>query len=243
MKKHLPNFITCLNLLCGCLAVVQAFNGNLVNCAYLVFLGMVFDFLDGMLARLLKAYSAIGKELDSMADMVSFGLVPGVLVYKLLEQAHPEIISEDPYFLTVIKFFPFIITIFSALRLAKFNIDTRQTTSFIGVPTPAVALFFASFPLVIAQGTNTIGIRLISNPYVLVGLTLVMSFLLVSEIPLFSLKFKNLRWKDNRIQFIFLMLILPLALFFFYSAIPMVFFLYVILSLLNNINKPKVLKL
>jgi CDP-diacylglycerol--serine O-phosphatidyltransferase len=239
LKKHLPNFITCLNLLCGCMALVQAFKGNLCNSAYFVFLGMVFDFLDGMLARMLKAYSAIGKELDSMADMVTFGVVPGVIVFKLLEQAGLETLSTNCIAHTLLKYSPFLITVFSALRLAKFNIDTRQTTSFIGVPTPAVALFFASLPLVLAS-ENSLLSKIILNPYVLLSLIPLMCFLLVSEIHLFSLKFKNLKWSDNKVQFIFLGLVIPLGIFFFYSAIPMVFFLYVILSLLNNRRPTKI---
>jgi CDP-diacylglycerol--serine O-phosphatidyltransferase len=233
LKKHLPNFITCLNLMCGCIAVVQAFAGNLTTSACFVFLGAFFDFADGMAARVLKAYSPIGKELDSMADMVTFGLVPGVLTYKLMELSHPELMATNIFSIYLLRYFPFLITLFSALRLAKFNIDTRQTVSFIGVPTPAVSIFIASLPFILNQFKGRFD-SIILNPFVLIALVILMCYLLVSEIHLFSLKFKNLKWQDNKIQFIFLTLIIPLGLFFFYAAIPMVFFLYVILSLLNK---------
>lgn len=233
MKKHIPNFITCLNLFSGCMAVVFAFKGNLVYSSYMVFAAAVADFLDGFIARALKAYSEIGKQLDSLADMVSFGFVPGVIVYQLLNR------SEGSNFIaTNLPYLPFLITVFSALRLAKFNIDTRQTSSFIGVPTPANTLFFASFPLILENDRLGLG-EFILNPYVLVFLTLLMSYLLIAEIPLFALKFKNFKWSDNKVQFVFLFLTLALLAFLFYSALPFIIILYVVLSLLNNATAEK----
>ncbi|HQS50964.1 MAG TPA: CDP-diacylglycerol--serine O-phosphatidyltransferase, partial [Daejeonella sp.] len=149
MKKHIPNSVTCLNLFSGCLGIVFAFQGNLIWASYAIVIAAVFDFFDGMLARLLKAYSDIGKELDSLADMVSFGVLPSVIIYQLFALS-PQIDFGADW----LSFSAFIIAVFSALRLAKFNIDTRQSENFIGLPTPANALLIASFPLIIAD-SNT----------------------------------------------------------------------------------------
>jgi len=232
MKKHLPNAITCMNLFCGCLAIFSAFHGNLVNAAYLIGMAAVLDFMDGMLARLLRAYSEIGKQLDSLADMVSFGVVPGVLMFHLLEKslAHESsFLGLDP---TIFPFFGFLITIFSALRLAKFNIDTRQTTSFIGMPTPACTIFVSSLPLILANDGFGVS-EIILNPYLLAGLTVLLSYLLIAEIPLFALKFKNLTWKDNSIRFIFVIIAAVLSFFFGYVSIPFIIALYILLSILK----------
>lgn len=242
MKKHLPNAITCLNLFTGCAAVYiifQAPAGNLSSlefAAYLVGLAAVFDFLDGLVARLLHAYSEIGKQLDSLADMVSFGVVPGAILFKLMQKSALADPTTTLMETEIMPFAAFIIIIFSALRLAKFNIDTRQTTSFIGVPTPANTLLIASLPLILVQDQfNLSGIIL--NYYVLLGLTLFMSYMLVAEIPLFALKFRNLTWKDNTKPFIFVLLALPLLFILKFAAIPVIIALYVLLSLVP-ISKP-----
>lgn len=230
MKKHLPNAITCLNLFCGCLAIYFGFQGNLVYAAYLVGLAAVFDFLDGMLARLLKAYSEIGKQLDSLADMVSFGVVPGVMMFQLIAsslQNQPEFFGVPA---TVLPFFGFLITIFSALRLAKFNIDTRQTTSFIGMPTPACSIFVSSLPLILTHDSFGLSPYILS-PLGLIFLTVLLSYLLIAEIPLFALKFKNLTWKDNSIRFIFVIMAAVLAFAFQFTAVPFIIALYILLSI------------
>jgi CDP-diacylglycerol--serine O-phosphatidyltransferase len=232
MKNHIPNTITCLNLFCGCLAIYFAFHGNLIFSAYLVGLAALFDFLDGMLARVLKAYSEIGKQLDSLADMVSFGVVPGVMMFHLIGQSLEGQTTFLGLSATVFPFFGFIITIFSALRLAKFNIDTRQTTSFIGMPTPACSIFVSSLPLILANDSFGVSTFII-NPGVLAALTLMLSYLLVAEIPLFALKFKNLTWKDNSIRFIFVLLAVMLSLFFHFTAVPFIIALYILLSILK----------
>ena len=232
MKKHLPNAITCMNLFCGCLAIYFSFHGNLVNAAYMVGLAAVLDFMDGMLARLLRAYSEIGKQLDSLADMVSFGVVPGVVMFHLIEKAlegESTFLGLNP---SVFPFIAFVITIFSALRLAKFNIDTRQTTSFIGMPTPACSIFVCSLPLILANdGFGVSG--LILNPYLLGALALLLSYLLIAEIPLFALKFKNLSWKDNSVRFIFVLAAALLSVLFGFTAIPFIIALYILLSILK----------
>lgn len=232
MKKHIPNSITCLNLFCGCLAIYFAFHGNLVYSAYLVGIAAVFDFFDGMLARLLKAYSEIGKQLDSLADMVSFGVVPGVMMFHLIGRSLEGQSTFLGFSATVFPFIAFVITVFSALRLAKFNIDTRQTTSFIGMPTPACSIFVSSLPLILANDHFGVS-SYILNPGTLAALTLLLSYLLVAEIPLFALKFKNLSWKDNSIRFIFVLLAVALSVLFQFTAIPFIIALYILLSIIK----------
>ncbi|MFD3003395.1 CDP-alcohol phosphatidyltransferase family protein [Pontibacter toksunensis] len=230
MKKHIPNAITCLNLFSGCLALYFAFRGELVITAYLVGIAAVFDFLDGMVARVMKAYSEIGKQLDSLADMVSFGVVPGTIMFVLLQRADAAVLGVSA---DVVAFFGFLITIFSALRLAKFNIDIRQTTSFIGLPTPACTLFVASLPLILEYG-DLIHYEIILNPWVLLVLTVLLSFLLVAELPLFALKFNNLSWQDNSMRFIFLGLSVILLALLKFAAIPLIIVLYVLLSFIKK---------
>lgn len=229
IKKHIPNTITCGNLLCGCLAIVQAFEGNLIWASYLVGIAAVLDFFDGFAARLLKVSSPIGKDLDSLADMVTFGVVPGVMVFILLR------ISMESYFNldlnTNFAFVAFLIPIFSAVRLAKFNNDTRQSDSFIGLPTPANAILICSVPI-ISQFED---FKYVYHPYLLMGITCVLSFLLVAELPLFALKFKHFKWKDNEIRFVFLSLSLVLLVIFQFIGIPLVIILYVLMSVVNNL--------
>lgn len=227
IKKHIPNSITCGNLACGCLAIAAAFSGDLVLSTYWVGLAAILDFFDGFAARLLKVSSEIGKQLDSLADMVTFGVVPGFIMYKLLSQ---ECTSYIPYI-------AFLIPIFSALRLAKFNIDTRQTSSFIGVPTPANAILICSLPLIRFFQSEILGFStatIIDNCYFLVLLTVVMSYLMVAELPLFALKFKNFGWTDNKIRYSFLISALVLLIILKFIAIPLIIFLYVTLSLFSK---------
>ena len=244
MKKHIPNAVTCLNLLCGCLALTFIFRGELVTGAYLVGAAAVADFFDGLLARALRVSSPIGKDLDSLADMVSFGVVPGAIMYQLLIQAFGlpmvgQAPGNDDFVIPgvwmLLPFCSFIITIFSALRLAKFNNDTRQTTSFIGLPTPACTLVVASLPLILAS--NEFGLdRIILTPWLLLGLTVVLSGLLVAELPLFALKFKNLRWLGNRRRFIFVGLALGLVATLRAAGIPLAVLLYVLLSVPGRVR-------
>lgn len=227
MKKHIPNAITCLNLLCGCIGIVMAFNDNLIFASYAILVAAVFDFIDGLAARLLKAYSEIGKELDSLADVVSFGVLPSVIVFKLFLLA-PQLGLISEY----INYSAFLIAIFSALRLAKFNIDTRQTENFIGLPTPANALLIASLPFIVA-GSNSFLSAFILNPFFLFILSLGMGLLLVMEIPLMSLKFKNLNFNDNLYRYILIILAALLILLFKFVAVPVVIFLYILLSIIQ----------
>ena len=249
MKRHIPNAVTCLNLLCGCLALTFIFQGELVAGAYLVGVAAVADFFDGLLARALRVSSPIGKDLDSLADMVSFGIVPGAIMYQLCLLAsglgdtdaasagsfHANLFFQDGRLGHLLPFLGFIITIFSALRLAKFNNDTRQTTSFIGLPTPACTLVVASLPLILAH--NRFGLAsLLLSPWLLLGLTGLLSGLLVAELPLFALKFKNLRWLGNRRRFIFVALALALVGWLRAAGIPLAVLLYVLLSVPGRVR-------
>jgi CDP-diacylglycerol--serine O-phosphatidyltransferase len=226
LKKHLPNALTCVNLLCGCIALTFI----LVVAAYFVGIAAVADFFDGLVARALRVSSPIGKDLDSLADMVSFGVVPGAILFKLL--AHAAEYGGMPVWSVYLGF---IVSIFSALRLAKFNNDTRQTTSFIGLPTPACTLVVASLPLILAN--DVFGLKnIILNPLVLIALTVLLSGLLVAELPLFALKFKNLQWRGNRRRFIFVGLALGLVLWLKAAGVPLAVLLYVLLSIPGRVR-------
>lgn len=227
MKQHIPNTVTCLNLFSGCLGIVFAFNGELHFAAYAILISAVLDFLDGMLARWLKAYSEIGKQLDSLADMVSFGVLPSVIIY------HIFLLSPQtaPYS-TFLNYSAFLIAVFSALRLAKFNIDTRQTENFIGLPTPANSLLIASFPIIMDENTSFF-IHYIMNPYFLFIFSLGMGLLLVSEIPLISLKFKSLKFSDNLLRYTLIASSLILLLLFQFAAIPIILCLYFLISFIQ----------
>ncbi len=246
IKKHIPNAITSGNLLCGCLAIVKAFEGDLVWAAYLVGIAAILDFFDGFAARMLKVSSPIGKDLDSLADMVTFGVVPGFVMFKLIGISRLFDIARDANIPDVSAiatensiYFPqyiaFLIPIFSAIRLAKFNNDTRQSDSFIGVPTPANAMFICSTPL-IAEFNH---LDFVLNPYVLIAVTIIFSFLLVSELPLFALKFKHFKWKDNEIRFVFLGLSLLMLITLQFVGIPLIIIMYILLSVINNMITKK----
>jgi CDP-diacylglycerol--serine O-phosphatidyltransferase len=194
--------------------------------AYAIFLSSIFDFFDGLASRVLNSYSFIGKDLDSLADMVSFGVLPSVIMYELFLQA-PQIDKVSHY----LNFVVFLLPVFSALRLAKFNNDTRQSDSFIGLPTPANAILIASLPLIVQQ--YELLARYILNPYLLTVLVLVMCTLLVSEIPLMSLKFKNRDFNKNIFRYLLLLFSAILILFFKFVAVPVVIFIYITLSLIQ----------
>jgi len=223
MKKHIPNAITCLNLFSGCLGIVFAFQGELEWASYSILVAAIFDFLDGMLARLLKAYSDIGKDLDSLADMVSFGVLPSVIVYQLFLESS----SANEW----INYTAFLIAIFSALRLAKFNNDTRQSESFIGLPTPANAMLIASLPFIADQGIFIS--PYLQNPLFLALFSLGMGILLVSEIHLMSLKFSNMNLRKNIHRYILAFSSLILLVIFKFAAVPLILILYVILSFIQ----------
>jgi CDP-diacylglycerol--serine O-phosphatidyltransferase len=227
-----------LNLLAGLLALIHAFNGNYNEAFSLVCLGIFFDFWDGFFARIWKVQSPIGLQLDSLADMVTSGVVPGLVMYKMLgdiqENQSQYNLTEDTYYMGVVPYLGFLITLASCYRLAKFNIDTRQTDSFIGLPTPANALLIMSIPMIQFHSEFEWLVDFLSNPYVLVGVTVLSSYLLNAEIPLFSLKVKSFSWEKYKMQVVFLILSLILIVLLEFIAIPIIILLYVILSVVNN---------
>ena len=221
MKKHIPNFITCLNLFSGCVASYLAFKSNYEGAFIAILLAAVFDFMDGFAARLLKAYSAMGKELDSLADMISFGLAPGAIIFSLLTESGTN---------EWLPFAGFLIPVFSGLRLAKFNIDDRQTSSFLGLPVPANAIFWAGI-------VYSFSPFLTNNTWFFLILIGVFCFLLVSEIPMFSLKFKNVSWRDNQNQYFFLIGCVAILAIFQLSAFALIISWYIASSLGIMISK------
>jgi CDP-diacylglycerol--serine O-phosphatidyltransferase len=233
VRKHLPNAITCANLFSGCVGIVFAFQDNLVVAAYCIFLSAIFDFFDGLASRVLQSFSGIGKDLDSLADMVSFGVLPSVILYELFLQA-PQIEHISNF----LNFIAFLLPVFSALRLAKFNIDTRQAENFIGLPTPANAILIASFPLILREH-NLIFTDYILNPYFLSCFVLIMCALLVAEMPLMSLKFKNRDFNKNIFRYLLLLFSAILILFFKFAAIPVVILMYITLSVIQFRFIPK----
>jgi CDP-diacylglycerol--serine O-phosphatidyltransferase len=233
IRKHIPNFITCLSLLSGCVATVMALEGYLHTAVVCILAASVFDFLDGFFARLLRVYSAIGKELDSLSDVISFGMAPGMIVFCLLRDASVGLPLGAAN--VCVPFLAFVIPVFSGFRLAKFNIDERQATVFLGLPVPAHALFWSSLgyalqPLVHAD-------EVLFSALLLVSVTLT-SLLLVSEIPMLSLKFESMGWKGNEVRYILLICSLAFILFFGFLGIAAAILLYVLLSVftLKKIN-------
>lgn len=249
IKKNIPNAITCLHLLCGCLGIIFVFKNNtpLIYASYLIAIAALLDFADGFVARLLNVHSDIGKQLDSLADAVSFGVLPGMILFRLI-----NIYENDT---TPLSYIALLLPVFAVVRLANFNIDSRQTDSFIGLPTPAMAIFIASLPAIhivydidlflaklhpMQAGSAPLFIQIglsIFNAPVLASIAVFLSFLMVAKIPLFALKFKNFGWADNKIRYVFLGLALVLLLTLQVIAIPLIIVLYVLLSVLNNFFK------
>ena len=239
IKTHIPNTITSLNLLSGCISIALAFEGYILFAVYMIFLAAIFDFMDGMSARLLKAYSVVGKELDSLADLVSFGVAPSVIIFHLMKISLFKTVHLPPIenlTITEILFLliPFFIAILSGVRLAKFNVDERQTENFIGLAVPANAIFFVSLYLVSVITTNDLLHTVLKNKYVLSVLVIIFSLLLVAEFPMFSLKFNNLGFRGNKIRYIFIVLSAILLISLHTIAIPIIIILYILLSAINN---------
>jgi CDP-diacylglycerol--serine O-phosphatidyltransferase len=230
IRRNIPNALTCGNLLCGCIGVAEAFHNNLLLSCLLVGVALVFDFLDGFLARLLNVSSSIGKDLDSLADMVTFGLLPSIIMFQMLMQSIPDLLG-------IWKAYPaFTIAIFSAIRLAKFNNDPRQSDSFIGVPTPANAMLIASLPIIVHTQGDFWKELIIDTNHLLI-LTALMSFLLVMEVPLIALKFKNFSWHGNEGRFILIMVTIVLLVTLKVLAVPAILAAYILLSIVENVRK------
>lgn len=239
MKKHIPNLITSMNVISGTLAVFMVMYDQVVLAAVLILLAMVFDFFDGMVARLLHVKSEMGKELDSLADMVSFGLAPAILAHFLIKMTLfggvPGDIRDLATGQQVLLFIPLLIPAFSAYRLAKFNLDPRQSMSFIGMPTPANALFWVGLIFGFYY-TPDIYISLFDNVWTLALCVVILSVLLICELPMFSLKITGFRWKENRIRYCFLISLIVFASFFGKAIILFVIPLYILFSIIEALT-------
>lgn len=243
MRQHIPNFLTLSNLFCGCCAILYILNGQQDIAALFTAGSFFFDYLDGMVARALKVSSPLGKELDSLADVVSFGVVPGMMLYMMLAQ----VISVDlphhwiptrPALISGV-YTPalpaFVLSMFSALRLAKFNLDTRQGNYFIGLSTPACTVFVLGLSLTVSY--NVQGMRdVLGNVWFLYGLVILLSWLLVSEIPMFGMKIKRFDWPSNRFNLAFLLLFVILIFFLKALALSVIIVFYILASILFKKN-------
>ena len=242
MKKHIPNILTLGNLFCGTVATIYAVQGNFEIAGILVVLGIFFDFFDGFAARILNVSGELGKQLDSLADMVTSGVVPGIIMFKLLATSpNLDTLENAPidtnwmnFNFAPIQFFALLLTIGACYRLAKFNIDTRQSESFIGLPTPAMSLFIISLPLIQEYSTIEPIQNLVSNHYFLILVIVLLTYLMNAELPLFSLKFKEYSIKNNFIKYLFLLISLVMLLTLQFVSIPLIIAFYVCLSVVSN---------
>ncbi|MBT8320735.1 MAG: CDP-alcohol phosphatidyltransferase family protein [Eudoraea sp.] len=242
MTRHIPQLLTLFNVLSGCIAVVFAVLNELHLAALFVIIGIFFDFFDGLAARALNAQSELGIQLDSLADMITCGLVPGIVMFQLLGMSQTggwnindfnPALREGPLgWDSILPFVGFLITLASAYRLARFNIDEDQVTSFIGLPTPANALLIISFPLILLYQGNDALNELILNPWFLLAVTLVSSFLLNANIPLFALKFKTWSFKDNALRYTFILMSLVFLMTMKYLAVAAIVVFYILSSLI-----------
>ena len=223
ITRHIPNTITCCNLLSGCMAVMAAFNADAWHTLIWVVAGALFDFCDGLSARLIKAYSPLGKELDSLADLVTFGLAPSMLCLMTLRQYDYACQTLE----TIYPYIGLVLVVFAALRLAKFNTDERQTSSFLGLAVPANALFWCGLFQMDLSAVP-------AAPWIVGALVILFAGLMVSEIPMFSLKFKSLKWADNKIRFIFLIVSLIILILLQERGLAAVIGWYIILSILTK---------
>ncbi|MGV6828216.1 MAG: CDP-alcohol phosphatidyltransferase family protein [Flavobacteriales bacterium] len=241
MKKQIPNIITSLNLMCGSIAIIFILSGNLITASFFVFLGIFFDFFDGLAARLLNAQSEVGLQLDSLADIITSGLAPALVIVQLISLSITgDYLSVDSLFATpswnspLLNYTPFVgllIAIASAYRLAKFNIDDRQTSSFIGLPTPANAILVLSLPLILHFQHNLLNETIILNKWFLILLTILSCVLLNAEIALFALKFKTWDFKSNVVRYIFIIFTIVSLLILHFLAIPLIILAYILFSL------------
>lgn len=250
MKQYIPNVLTLLNIFCGCLAVVFAIWNQWDLMAFFFFMGIIFDYFDGLVARIMDVQTELGIQLDSLADMITSGLVPGIVMFQLLNMSqtggwnmlHMTEMTEGMNWISAEGVFPFLgflITLASAYRLARFNIDENQVSSFIGLPTPANALLIISLPLILMYHGNDQLNMIILNPWFLVGVVLISSFLLNAPIELFALKFKNWSFKDNALRYIFILVSLVLIGTMKFLAIPAIVLFYIISSVLSNFGASK----
>ena len=238
IKKHIPNLITLGNLFCGTIATIYAVQADFVFAGLFVILGILFDFFDGFAARLFQVSGELGKQLDSLADMVTSGVVPGIIMLKLIEVN--TINASNSFFdnsILGISLVGLVLTLGACYRLAKFNIDTRQSDFFIGLPTPAMSLFVISLPLIQQYSNIEFALNLITNNYFLIAITILLTYLMNAQLPLFSLKFKDYSVKSNLIKYVFLIASLLMIIFLQYISIPLIIIVYVVLSVISNFSK------
>lgn len=248
LTSHIPNAVTLLNLLSGAIAMMLASGGQTGTACYFILLAAVFDFLDGLVARWLGVHSSIGEQLDSLADMVSFGLAPAFLLFqhlRYIQPVHGEMLSLNN--LSVATWLglgvPFLITLCAALRLARFNTDVRQKDSFIGVPTPAAALFFATILLIYYQHQHGQQVQLFNSSWFWGALAVAFSGLMLAPVKMFSLKFKHLRWQNNQIRYVFVLISLFLLVSLQAVALPLIIVWYILLSIVYHIFDKKIRRL
>lgn len=239
LKKHLPNLLTLANLFCGTVATIYVINNNFETAALFVVIGIFIDFFDGFAARLLRVSGELGKQLDSLADVVTSGVVPGLVMYKMIENNMNIALGSVFESAAVLNssLIGILLTLGACYRLATFNIDTRQNDSFIGLPTPAMSLFVVSLPLINLYSSSEISNYLLSNNYFLVAITLVLTYLMNAEIPLFSLKFKSYAINKNWKKYLFLLISIALICVFQYLSIPLIIIFYILTSIVHNYQK------
>lgn len=230
--QHIPNALTSLNLVCGCLSIIAALSGDLKSASVYIAVAAMFDFFDGFVARALKAYSEIGKQLDSLADVVSFGVAPGMIMYNLTGTCYA------PTGFCINMYVPFLIPVFSAIRLAKFNIDTRQLDSFIGLPTPANALFIASIPFMLNQQIDWLSAILL-HQYFITFFPLLSAYMLVAELPLIALKFKHFGIKGNEFRYVLILLSTLFIIIFQFAGVALAILVYILLSIIQQLLQRK----
>lgn len=237
--SQIPNLLTLGNLFCGTIAAIFAVEEDFINASIFVLIGILFDFFDGFAARLLKVTGELGKQLDSLADMVTSGVVPGIFMLKLIQNNLQNDFNDIDKSIFDVSLIGLILTLAACYRLAKFNLDERQTDSFIGLPTPAMCLFIISLPLIQEYSDIEFAAKLTYNNYFLIAITWVLTFLMNAEIPLFSLKFKDYSLKKNWVTYLFLFLSLMFIILFNYLSIPIIITFYVVLSIIKNLT-PKI---
>jgi CDP-diacylglycerol--serine O-phosphatidyltransferase len=235
---NIPNLITLMNLISGAIGIFLVFENHLLWACYMIYVAAVFDFMDGFFARLLKVTSDIGKSLDSLADVISFGLLPTAIIYNIIlmiiKHSHPEFTFQtaSPLELCLLAS-SLLMVAFSALRLANFNVDTRQNYGFIGLPTPANAILISSFPFII-NNFGSIGSKLLMNLYVIIPVIVILSFLMVAEIPMLSFKFRTFKFTENIYRYLLIFIALVGIIIWGFMAIPVVFVFYIVFSLVQK---------
>jgi CDP-diacylglycerol---serine O-phosphatidyltransferase len=234
IKNHIPNLVTLLNLISGSIAIFMAFSGEMVLASWFIIIAAILDFLDGFVARVLHAGSEIGAQLDSLADVISFGLAPSAIMFQLILQS-PGNLTLSAGLIKILPYTALLLVAGGAYRLAKFNTDAEQAVEFKGLPIPATGLFVAALPLIVNQFEKSEELaRIFQHQYILLAIIVLLSWLMVSNIPMISLKFKNLKWKDNISRFILLGSVPLLFIFFRWSTIPLIIFLYIIISIFSR---------